>query len=88
MKPRTLPNQIAFELFDKPNEKPRRTPTWDDVQKGRAKLMDFIEPCEGDECMFWQGGECVHVPGKFGYPKKRPGGMCLVHRIVWKEEET
>lgn len=122
MKPRTLPNQIAFDLFDKPKhmppsyEKPcpirescgayhcetggcngergwckraqeARTPTWDDVQKGRAKLMDFIEPCKGEECMFWQGGECVHVPGKFGYPKKRPGGMCLVHRIVWKEEQ-
>ena len=78
MKPRTLPNQIAFDLFDE-----RPSPTWDDVQKGRAELIDVIEPCDGEQCMFWQGGECVHVPGKYAYPKKRTNGMCLKHHIVW-----
>ena len=87
-KAKVLSGQIAFDLFDKPKEKARHAPTWADVQKGRAKLVDVIEPCEGEECMFYQGGECVHVAGRFGYPKKRPNGMCLVHRIVWNDEEV
>lgn len=83
--PRVLPNQTAFDLFtDKPKKRPQ--PTWDDVQKGRAELVDRIEPCEGEECQFWRG-ECTHTAENFGYPKKRPNGMCLVHYIEWKDIE-
>ena len=83
-KPRVLPNQTAFDLFaEKPKKRPQ--PTWDDVQKGRAELVDVIEPCKPDGCMFWRG-ECTHVPGNYAYPKKRPNGMCLVHRLRWKED--
>ena len=74
-------NQLAFDLFDQ--QEVRGNPTWDDVQKGRAQLVDAIEPC--DRCtMFWRG-ECTHTAENYAFPKKRPNGMCLVHRIIWKE---
>jgi len=79
MKAKPLDDQLSLDLFERGN------PTWDDVQKGRAHLVDVIEPCDSKQCMFWQGGECVHVLGKYAFPKKRPNGMCLKHRIVWSD---
>lgn len=63
---------------------PQRSPTWEDVQKGRAHLVDKIEPC--DHChMFWRGGHCTHTADNYAFPKKRQSGMCLKHYIVWND---
>lgn len=59
-----------------------RTPTWDDVQKDRAVLVDYIGPCDGEECFFWHG-VCTHTAENYAFPKKRSGGMCLHHRLEW-----
>lgn len=81
MKRKQLDGQLQLDILE---PAPRGTPTWDDVHKGRARLVDRIEPC--DRCdAFWQNGECVHTAENFGFPKKRPGGMCLKHYIVWKD---
>ncbi|MBQ1450123.1 MAG: hypothetical protein IIZ12_04215 [Eggerthellaceae bacterium] len=75
---RQLDGQLTFDLFE------RGTPTWEDVQKGRAELIDTIEPC--DRCMmFWHGGRCTSTPENFAFPKQRPNGMCAKRRIVWKD---
>ena len=61
---------------------PERPPTWEDVQKGRARVVDAVEPCSGETCMFWHGG-CTHTAGRYAFPKQRPGGKCLHHRLEW-----
>jgi len=81
MKAKPSENQLAFDLFDQ--QEVRGNPSWDDVQKGRAHLVDAIEPC--DRCtMFWRG-ECTHTAENYAFPKKRPNGMCLKHRLVWND---
>ena len=73
----TVPaGQLSLDLFE------AGSPTWDDVQKGKARLVDTIGPCEGPGCMFWHGG-CTHTADGYAFPKKRPGGMCLQHRLEW-----
>lgn len=66
---------MALDLFG-------ASPTWDDVQKGKARLVDFVGPCDGQGCMFWHGA-CTHTADRYAFPKKRPGGMCLHHRLEW-----
>lgn len=81
MRIKPLDGQLTFDLFDTPN---RGYPTWDDVHSGAAELIDVIEPC--DHCMmFWHGGRCTHTAGNYAFPKQRPNGMCLKHRIIWKD---
>lgn len=82
MRVKDLDGQLQLDIFE---PAPRGTPTWDDVHKGRAHLVDRIEPCEHDDCMYWQGGQCVHTAENYGFPKKRPNGMCLKHFIVWSD---
>ena len=82
MKCKPLDGQLAFDLFKQQKEPKRGNPTWEDVQKGRAHLVDVIEPC--DRCaIFWRSGRCTHTADNYAFPKKRPNGMCLKHRIVW-----
>lgn len=78
MRVKPLDRQLSLDLFERGN------PSWDDVQKGRARLVDVIEPCDGESCMFWRG-ECTHTAENYAFPKKRPNGMCLKHRIVWND---
>ena len=48
MKTKPLDDQLSLDLFERGN------PTWEDVHKGRAQLVDVIEPC--DRCYaFWHG---------------------------------
>ena len=68
---------MQLSLFDS-----QRTPTWDDVQKGRAVLVDRIGECEGDSCAFWHGG-CTHTKDNYAFPKKRPNGKCLQRYLEW-----
>lgn len=58
------------------------TPTWEDVQKGRAVLVDRIEPCDGESC-FWWHGRCTHTKENHAFPKQRSGGMCVKHYLEW-----
>lgn len=58
------------------------SPTWDDVQKGRAVLVDRIERCNGKTCMFFRG-KCTHVKGRYAFPKYRGNGKCVQHFIEW-----
>lgn len=81
MRLKDLDGQLQIDIFE---PAPRGTPTWDDVQKDRAHVVNVIEPC--DHCMmFWQGGRCTHTAENYAFPKKRPNGMCLKHRIVWND---
>jgi hypothetical protein len=62
------------------------SPTWDDVQKGRARLVRRIEPCdkcEGSPMSFWNDGRCTHTEEHYAFPKKRPGGMCSKAYLEW-----
>lgn len=81
MRIKDLDGQLQLDIFELA---PRGTPTWDDVHAGTAKLVDRIEPC--DRCtMSWHGGRCTHTADNYAFPKKRPNGMCLKHRIVWND---
>lgn len=73
-----LDGQMALDLF------PAHAagPTWDDVQKGRARTVDRIEPCDGAECMFWHGG-CTHTDENYAFPKLQPDGKCRKHYLEW-----
>lgn len=73
-----LSNQLALDLF----AEPRRSPTWEDAHKGRAKLVDRVEPC--DRCAeFFRNGKCTHTAENYAFPKQRPNGMCVNHYLVW-----
>lgn len=63
----------------------RGAPTWEDVQKGRARYFTRIEPCDAIErgCMFFRGGACTHVRGKYAFPKRQSDGQCKKGYIEW-----
>ena len=64
----------------------RRTPTWEDVQKGMAETYDVIEPCdkcESSPMSFYRGGKCTHTSENYAYPKQQPNGMCKKHYLRW-----
>lgn len=80
-----IKDQLGFWLFIEP-EKPKGSPTWDDVQKKRAHVQYRYEPCdrcEGDWYSFWDGDRCTHVKGRFGYPKLQDDGTCRRAYHVW-----
>lgn len=72
-------NQLAINLFDD-----EKHPTWDDVQKGKARVVTRIEPCDALEngCMFYHG-HCTHVKGAYAYPKRQSDGTCSKHYLEW-----
>ena len=73
--------QLTLDLFLRPS------PTWDDVQKGRAALVDRIEPCdrcESSPMSFWRGGRCVHTAENYAFPSNMGDGTCRRHYIEWK----
>ena len=64
------------------------SPTWDDVQKGRAEVVYRYEPCDkcaGELYGFWDGEKCLHVKGRFGFPKRQDDGTCRRAYLEWKE---
>ena len=64
----------------------RGNPTWDDVQKGNAHLVDVTIPCKREGCyMFWNHGRCTHTAENYAYPMYRPNGMCATHKLVWND---
>lgn len=70
--------QLRLALFE---DKPK-PPTWDDVQKGRARVDVRIEPC--DKCAdYFKRGACTHTADRYAYPKFRDGGMCAKKYLVW-----
>ena len=58
------------------------SPTWDDVQKGRAEYYQVLEPC--DKCKgypfnlggYWDGFKCWHTAANYAYPKNQGNGYC------------
>lgn len=70
--------QLTLDLtFSRP-----RPPTWDDVQKGRAHVVERIEPC--DKCVdYFKGEACTHTADRYAYPKVRDGGMCAKKYLAW-----
>lgn len=65
---------------------PDRTPTWDDVHEGTARLVDRIEPCDHCESApvsYWIDGECWNTPERFAYPMNNGDGTCTHHYIEW-----
>ena len=71
--------QLTLALF------PPRHPTWEDVQKGRARVVDRVEPC--DKCAdYYRAGRCTHTVDNYAYPRFRPGGMCVKHYLDWSTD--
>ncbi len=65
---------------------PERSPTWDDVQKGRAEHYYVLEPCdkcESSPMKFWINGKCIHTSENYAYPAKQPNGMCRRGYLRW-----
>lgn len=58
-----------------------RNPTWDDVQKGKARLVERIEPCD-NKCMFFRGN-CTHTADNYAFPRYRGNGKCVQRFIEW-----
>lgn len=58
-----------------------RNPTWDDVQKGMARLVERIEPCDS-KCMFFRG-KCTHTAENYAFPRYRGNGKCVQRFIEW-----
>lgn len=66
---------------------PERPPNWDDVQKGRARLEDRVEPC--DRCGsygFDAQGRCLNTPERYAWSVNQGDGTCIKRYIVWNEE--
>lgn len=83
-------SQLALDLFGGIEQQepvtPDRSPTWDDVQKGRAHVVYRFEPCdkcETEAVSFWNGEKCTHVKGNYAYPKKQPDGTCRKAYHAW-----
>lgn len=66
----------------------RGSPTWEDVQKGRARYITRIEPCDATErgCMFFRGGACTHTRDNYAFPKRQSDGQCKKGYIEWTNE--
>ena len=79
--------QLALP-FDAVEER-RGSPTWDDVQKGRAEYYTAIvkcDRCEGLEFNFggyWNVGRCWHTSERYAFPKSQPNGMCRRGYLRW-----
>ena len=77
--------------FDAIVEERRRSPTWDDVQKGTAEYYTKYEPCdhcEGEEFNvrgYWDGTKCWHTAERYAYPKQQPNGLCRRGYLRWKD---
>ena len=69
---------VQLSLWDVPD----RSPSWDDVDHGRAVLVGRVVPCDHCET-HWRHGRCDNTPERFGYPRNRGDGTCRQHFIVW-----
>lgn len=84
--------QLAFPGMLPPlvdvGERWRGSPTWDDVQKGKARYFTRIEPCNAIErgCMFFRNGACTHIRGNYAFPKRQSDGQCRKGYIEWTNE--